>query len=113
MAKSEAANFKIELSMYGVVEILKWCIDRNNGRIPGVDTKVFKEMQAALAEKPVKGDYFVYDQFWKTTKVFEFTKEEVGTVDQCLYDIPNMDAKQNPAVRYKFWDAQADILANQ
>jgi hypothetical protein len=108
MVESQATKFKIELSMYGVVEVLKWCIDRNNGRIPGTDTTVFKEMQAALKEKPVKGDYFTYDQFWKTTKVYEFTREEVETVDQCLYDIPNMEGRQNPAVRYKFWAVQAD-----
>jgi hypothetical protein len=107
------ANFKIELSMYGVSEIIKWCITENKGRIPGVDTKVFKEMQAAVSEKPEKGDYFTFDQFWKTRKVFEFSKEEVETVDRCLYDIPNMEGRQNPAVRYKFWEAQADILANQ
>ena len=65
-------------------------------------------MQAAVKEKPEKGDYFTYDQFWKTKMVFEFTKEELATVDQCLYDIPNMEGKQNPAVRYKFWAAQAE-----
>lgn len=108
MVESQATKFKIELSMYGVVEVLKWCIDRNNGKISGVDTTVFKEMQAALKEKPAKGDYFTYDQFWKTTKVYEFTREEVETVDQCLYDLPNMEGRQNPAVRYKFWAIQAD-----
>lgn len=108
MVESQVTKIKIELSMYGVVEVLKWCIDRNNGLVPGVDTTVFKEMQAALKEKPVKGDYFTYDQFWKTTKVYEFTRGEVETVDQCLYDIPNMEGRQNPAVRYKFWAVQAD-----
>lgn len=108
MVESQVTKFKIELSMYGVVEILKWCIDKNNGRVPGVDTTVFKQMQAAVKEKPEKGDYFTYDQFWKTKRVFEFTKEEVATVDQCLYDIPNMEGKQNPAVRYKFWAAQVE-----
>ena len=49
---------KIDLSMYGVAEIIKWCITRNNGRIPGTDTAVFKALQAALAEiraKPLFG----------------------------------------------------------
>ena len=108
MAAAQAEKVKIELSMYGVAEILKWCINENKGRIPGVDSAVFKEMQAAVGEKPTAGDYFVYDQFWKKRKVFEFTKEEVETVDRCLYDIPNMEGKQNPAVRYKFWAAQAE-----
>ncbi len=90
MVESQATKFKIELSMYGVVEVLKWCIDRNNGRIPGTDTTVFKEMQAALKEKPAKGDYFTYDQFWKTTKVFDLIRVEVETVENCLYYIHNM-----------------------
>ena len=47
---SKTAN--IPLSMYGVAEVLKWCIDRNNGRVSGVDTDGFKKMQALLAEKP-------------------------------------------------------------
>lgn len=108
MAESKSGNFSLELSMYGVAEILKWCINENKGRIPGVDTKVFKEMQAAVSEKPEKGDYFTYDQFWKTRKTFEFTKEEVETVDRCLYDIPNFEAKQLPQIRYKFWNALAE-----
>ena len=108
MVESQVTKFKIELSMYGVVEVLKWCIDKNNGRIPGVDTTVFKQMQAAVKEKPEKGDYFTYDQFWKTKRVFEFTKEEVEKVDECLYDIPNFEGKQNPAVRFIFLAAQAE-----
>ncbi|HSF10084.1 MAG TPA: hypothetical protein VLA60_11765 [Nitrospirales bacterium] len=94
---------KIDLSMYGVAEIIKWCITRNNGRIPGTDTAVFKALQAALAEKPTTGDYFTLDQFWKTRKVFEFTKDEVAVVDRCLYDLPNFDGAQLPQIRYKFW----------
>lgn len=108
MAEAEASKVKIELTMYGVAEILKWCIDKNNGRIPGVDTDVFKQMQAAVKEKPEKGDYFTYDQFWKTSKVFEFTKGEVEVIDRCLYDIPNFEGKQLPQIRYKFWPAQAE-----
>jgi len=98
-----AAKEKIDLSMYGVAEILKWCITRNNGRIPGVESEVFKDLQAALKEKPATGDYYTLDQFWKSRRVFEFTPEEVETVDRCLYDIPNMEGKQNPQIRYKFW----------
>ena len=94
---------KIELSMYGVAEIIKWCIKRNNGRIPGTDTEAFKKLQAALAEKPATGDYFSLDQFWKKRMVFEFTQEEVATVDRCLYDLPNFDGAQLPQIRYKFW----------
>ncbi len=93
----------IELSMYGVAEILKWCITRNNGRIPGVDTPGLKKMQEALKEKPTSGDYFTLDQFWKTRKVFSFTEEEVATIDRCLYDIPNFDGAPLPQIRYKFW----------
>jgi len=40
--------------------------------------------------------------------VFEFTKDEVATIDRCLYDIPNFEGKQLPQIRYKFWPAQAD-----
>jgi hypothetical protein len=94
---------KIELSMYGVAEIIKWCINRNNGRIPGTDTEVFKKLQAALAEKPATGDYFILDQFWKKRITFEFTPDEVGTIDRCLYDLPNFDGAQLPPIRYKFW----------
>jgi len=108
MAESQSRKFSLELSMYGVAEIVKWCINENKGRIPGVDTEVFKQMQAALAEKPTSGDYFTYDQFWKSRKTFEFSKEEVVTIDRCLYDIPNFEAKQLPQIRYKFWPAQAD-----
>lgn len=96
-------KLKIELSMYGVAEIIKWCIQRNNGRVPGTDSEVFKHLQAALAEKPATGDYFTLDQFWKKRKVFEFTPEEVATVDRCLYDLPNFDGAQLPQIRFKFW----------
>ncbi len=98
---------QIELTMYGVAEILKWCIDKNNGRIAGVDTGGFKEMQAALEEKPQGGDYFILDKFWKTSKIFSFTNEEVAIIDRCLYDIPNFDGKQLPQIRYKFWPVQS------
>ncbi len=107
MSEPRSEKVKIELTMYGVAEILKWCVDKNNGRISGVDTAGFKQMQACLAEKPEKGDYFTFDKFWKTSKVFEFTKEEVATIDRCLYDIPNFEGKQLPQIRYKFWPAPA------
>jgi len=108
MTGSEATKIKIELTMYGVAEILKWCVTQNNGRISGVDTEVFKQMQTAVAEKPPAGDYFTFDQFWKKSRIFEFTKEEIATIDQCLYDIPNFEGKQLPQIRYKFWPAQAE-----
>ena len=108
MSETKSGKVKIEITMYGVAEILKWCVDKNNGRIPNVDTEGFKRMQAALADKPEKGDYFTFDKFWKVSKVFEFTKEEVETIDRCLYDIPNLEGKQLPQIRYKFWPAQAD-----
>ncbi len=108
MSKTKSGKVKIEITMYGVAEILKWCVDKNNGRIPNVDTEGFKKMQAALAEKPEKGDYFTFDKFWKQSQVFEFTKDEVATIDRCLYDIPNFEGKQLPQIRYKFWPAQAD-----
>ena len=108
MSETNSSKVKIEITMYGVAEILKWCVDKNNGRIPNVDTEGFKKMQAALAEKPEKGDYFTFDKFWKQSQVFEFTKDEVATIDRCLYDIPNFEGKQLPQIRYKFWPAQAD-----
>lgn len=94
---------KIELTMYGIAEILRWCIDKNNGRIAGVDTAGFKKMQTLLAEKPQSADYHSLDQFWKKTVVLDFTKEEVETIDRCLYDIPNFENVQLPQIRHKFW----------
>ena len=99
---------KIELTMFGVAEIVKWCITRNNGRIPGVDSEGIKTMQEALAEKPTGVDYFTLDQFWKKRKVFEFTQQEIETIDRCLYDIPNFDGAQLPQIRYKFWPVSED-----
>lgn len=94
---------KIDLSMYGVAEIIKWCVTRNKGRVPGADTLVFQQMQEALKEKPASNDYFTLDQFWKSRRIFEFSQDDVATVNQCLYDIPNFDGEQNPQIRYKFW----------
>src|SRR3569833_2766527 len=51
-------KMKIDLTMYGIAEVLKWCIDRNNGRVAGVDTAGFKQMQMLLAERPQVNDYF-------------------------------------------------------
>ncbi|MBM4123344.1 MAG: hypothetical protein FJ246_00070 [Nitrospira sp.] len=98
-----AGKEKIELTMYGVAEVLKWCIDKNKGRVSGVDTEGFKKMQALLAEKPTTGDYFALDQFWKKPVVLELTPEEVETIDRCLYDIPNFENVQLPQIRHKFW----------
>jgi hypothetical protein len=98
-----ANKVQIELSMYGIAEVLKWCIDKNNGRIPGTDTAVFKKMQALLAERPQSSDYFTLDQFWKKRVLVDFTEEEVQLIDQCLYDLPNFDNVQLPQIRHKFW----------
>jgi len=98
-----AETVKIELTLYGVAEIIKWCVDKNHGRIPGVDTAGFKHMQSLLSERPQSGDYFTYDQFWKKKVLLELTPTEVATIDQCLYDIPNLDNVQLPQIRHKFW----------
>jgi hypothetical protein len=98
-----AENMKIDLTMYGIAEVLKWCHDRNNGRVPGVDTEGFKKMQALLAQKPQAGDYFTLDQFWKKNVILEFTPEEIQVIDRCLYDIPNFDNVPLPQIRHKFW----------
>ena len=98
---SKTAN--IPLSMYGVAEVLKWCIDRNNGRVSGVDTDGFKKMQALLAEKPTSNDYLALDQFWKKQVMLELTEAEVSTIDRCLYDIPNFDTEPPPQIRHTLW----------
>jgi len=100
-------KLKIELTMYGIAEVLKWCIDRNNNRVPVSETAGFKKMQALLAEKPQGGDYFTLDQFWKKKVVLELTEEEVATIDRCLYDIPNLDNVQLPQIRHLFWPKPA------
>ncbi len=101
-----AERVKIELTMYGIAEVIKWCIDKNKGRIPGVDTDGFKRMQALLAERPQSGDYFTLDQFWKKKVVLDLTEQEVETIDRCLYDIPNFENVQLPQIRHKFWPKQ-------
>ena len=100
---------KIELTMYGIAEVLKWCIDKNNGRIDGVDTAGFKKMQALLAEKPQSADYHNLDQFWKKKVVLDLTRQEVETIDRCLYDIPNFENVQLPQIRHKFWPEQPAV----
>jgi len=101
-----SAKVKMELTMYGIAEVLKWCIDRNNGRVTGVDTEGFKKLQAFLAEKPQSGDYFTLDQFWKKKVMLELTEDEVATIDRCLYDIPNLDSVALPQIRHLFWPKQ-------
>jgi len=56
-------TLRVDITMYGIAEVLHWCHDRNKGRIPGVDTAGFEKMKALLAEKPQSGDYFTLDQF--------------------------------------------------
>ena len=97
---------QIELSIYGIAEVLHWCHDRNKGRVPGVDTAGFDKMKALLAEKPQSGDYFTLDQFWKRKVTLELTEDEVATIDRCLYDIPNFDSEPLPQIRHKFWPQQ-------
>jgi hypothetical protein len=97
---------KIDITMYGIAEILHWCHDRNKGRIPGVDTAGFEKMKALLAEKPQSGDYFTLDHFWKKKVTLELTEEEVALIDRCLYDIPNFDSEPLPQIRHKFWPQQ-------
>ncbi|MEE8241096.1 MAG: hypothetical protein V3R16_07500 [Nitrospirales bacterium] len=94
---------KFELTMYGVAEVLKWCHDRNNGRVPDVDTAGFKKMKQLLEERPKSGDYFTLDQFWKKKVVVDFTPTEVATINCCLYDLPNMDSVPLPQIRHRFW----------
>ena len=93
----------IDITMYGIAEVLNWCHDRNKGRIPGVDTAGFKKMQELLAQKPQSGDYCTLDQFWKKKVSLPLTEEEVATIDRCLYDIPNFDNEPLPQIRHKFW----------
>jgi hypothetical protein len=99
-----ARTRKITLTRYGIAEVIKWCIDRNHKQIPGTDSAGFKRMQAELKAKPDSSDYFVLDQFWKKPVTFEFTEEEIHTIDRCLYDNPNAESTQNPAIRYRFWE---------
>ena len=103
---------KIELSMYGIAEVLHWCHDRNKGRVPGVDTAGFDKMKVLLAEKPQSGDYFTLDQFWKKRVTLDLTEDEVATIDRCLYDIPNFDSEPLPQIRHKFWPQQAAAHLN-
>ncbi|MFO0774860.1 MAG: hypothetical protein U0172_09365 [Nitrospiraceae bacterium] len=102
-----SATQKVSLTMYGIAEVLRWCHDRNNGRIPGVDTAGFKKMQALLAEKPQGADYFALDQFWKKSIDLDLTEDEIAMIDRCLYDIPNFDNEPLPQIRHKFWPQAA------
>ena len=96
----------IDITMYGIAEVLHWCHTRNKGRVGGVDTAGFEKMKAYLAEKPQSGDYFTLDQFWKKKVTLPLTEEEVETIDRCLYDIPNFDNDPLPQIRHKFWPQQ-------
>jgi hypothetical protein len=104
--ESMSKMMNIELSMYGIAEVLHWCHDRNKGRVPGVDTAGFDKMKMLLAEKPQSGDYFTLDQFWKKRATLDLTEDEVATIDRCLYDIPNFDSEPLPQIRHKFWPQQ-------
>lgn len=99
------ATHKITLTRYGIAEVLKWCIERNHKNIPGTDSAAFQRMQEELKKKPDTSDYFTLHQFWKEPVTIEFADEEIHTVDRCLYDNPNAENNQNPAIRYRFWVA--------
>lgn len=98
-----AGTRTITLTRYGIAEVCKWCIDRNHKEIPGTDTPAFQHMKKELSLKPAAGDYFTMDQYWKLPVAIEFTEEEIRTVDRCLYENPNAEHNQNPAIRYRFW----------
>lgn len=98
-----AGTRTITLTRYGIAEVLKWCIDRNHKEIPGTDTPAFQHMKKELSSKPAAGDYFTMDQFWKQPVAIEFTEADIRTVDRCLYENPNAEFNQNPAIRYRFW----------
>ena len=98
-----AGTHTITLTRYGIAEVLKWCIDRNHKQIPGTDAPAFQRMKQELKAQPISSDYFTQDQFWKQPVAIEFTDEEVRTVDRCLYENPNAESNQNPAIRYRFW----------
>ncbi len=93
----------VDITMYGIAEVLLWCHDRNKGRVPGVDTSGFTKMQELLAQKPQSADYFTLDQFWKKKVTLPLTEEEIATIDRCLYDIPNLENEPLPKIRHKFW----------
>src|SRR4026207_1911773 len=95
-------TLRVDITMYGIAEVLHWCHDRNKGRIPGVDAAGFEKMKALLAEKPQSGDYFTLDQFWKKKVTMDLTEEEVALIDRCLYDIPNLHNEPLPQIRTNF-----------
>lgn len=96
----------VDITMYGIAEVIMWCVDRNKGRVPGCDTSGFKKMQELLAEKPQSADYFTLDQFWKKRVSLPLTEDEITIIDRCLYDIPNFDNDPLPQIRHKFWPKQ-------
>ncbi len=98
-----AGTRTITLTRYGIAEVLKWCIERNHKQIPGTDSPAFQRMIAEIKAQPASSDYFTLDQFWKQPVAIEFTEEEIRTVDRCLYENPNAESNQNPAIRYRFW----------
>ena len=71
----------------------------------GVDSPTNASLMLELKKKPDSSDYFTLHQFWKEPVTIEFTDEEIHTVDRCLYDNPNAENNQNPAIRYRFWVA--------
>lgn len=100
---AHAHTHAIPLTRYGIAEVMKWCITRNHKNIPGTDAPAFKQMQAELDAVPKSADYFTLDNYWKASIPVEFTDDEIRTVDRCLYENPNAESNQNPAIRYRFW----------
>lgn len=93
----------ITITRYGIAEVLKWCVDRNHKSIAGTDSAAFQRLKNELANKPASSDYFTLDNYWKQPITIEFTDDDIRTIDRCLYENPNAENNQNPAIRYRFW----------
>ena len=100
---AESHTHKIVLTRYGIAEVMKWCVKLNHKNVPGTDAPAFKRMQAELDAIPKAADYFMLGLFWKEPVTIEFTDEEIHTVDRCLYDNPNAESTQDPAMPYRLW----------
>lgn len=48
----------VDITMYGIAEVLMWCLDRNKGRVPGVDTPGFKKNAGIVGTKASIGGLF-------------------------------------------------------
>ena len=43
----------VDITMYGIAEVLHWCHTRNKGRVGGVDTAGFEKMKAGHSARSV------------------------------------------------------------